>query len=152
VTQNAHVRQGLSGAGWDWAWTTYDASNWHPLTWLSLQCDAQIHGVDPRVFHATNVLLHAVNAALLFVALLRLTGAAWRSAFVAALFAWHPLHVQSVAWVAERKDVLSALFWMLTLLAYAEYVRRPTGWRYGLVVAAFVAGLTAKPMLVSLPG
>jgi Tfp pilus assembly protein PilF len=152
VVNNRHVRAGLSAAGAAWALRTTYAANWHPLTWLSLQLDASLYG--PRSawgFHLTNVLLHAAAAVLLFLALRRLTGAAGRSALVAALFAVHPTHVESVAWVSERKDVLSGLFWMLTLLAYARYAERP-GWRrYLLVLAVFAVGLTAKPMLVTLP-
>ena len=121
VTENAHVQQGLTWAGVAWAFRTGDTGNWHPLTWLSHMLDVQLFGLEPGWHHLTSLLLHAANAALLFLLLQRMTGAAWRSAFVAALFALHPLHVQSVAWAAERKDVLSAFFFMLTLLAYARY-------------------------------
>ncbi len=151
VTANRQVLKGLSAEGVAWAFTTTRAANWHPLTWLSLQLDATLFGPDAWGFHLTNVVLHALNAVLLYLALRRLTGAAWRAAAVAAFFAVHPLHVESVAWVAERKDVLSGLFWMLTLLAYARYAERPARGRYALVVAAFALGLLAKPMLVTLP-
>jgi tetratricopeptide (TPR) repeat protein len=151
VTDNPHVRGGLTGPGLGWALTTFHANNWHPLTWVSLQLDAELYGLDPRGYHATNLLLHAANALLLFAALRRLTGATGRSFCVAALFAVHPLHVESVAWVAERKDVLSTLFWMLTLLAYARYAERPGPVRYLPVVLALALGLAAKPMLVTLP-
>jgi Flp pilus assembly protein TadD len=152
VVRNAQVREGLSWAGTVWAFATTHAANWHPLTWLSLQLDAALFGsASAWGFHLTNVLLHTANVVLLFLALRRLTGAVWRSAAVAALFAVHPAHVESVAWVAERKDVLSGLFWMLTLLAYAFYAERPNWQRYLLVLAAFALGLMAKPMLVTLP-
>ncbi len=152
VTANRHVKAGLSRANVSWAFTTMQAANWHPLTWLSLELDASLYGGESaRGYHLTNLLLHVANVLLLFLALRRLTGAVWRSAAVAALFAVHPAHVESVAWVAERKDVLSGLFWMLTLLAYAWYVEWP-GWRrYLLVAAVFALGLMTKPMLVTLP-
>src|SRR5690349_2093778 len=126
VTENQQVLAGLSGAGVRWAFTATRASNWHPLTWLSLQLDARLYGgAKPWGFHLTNLLLHTANAVLLFGALRYLSGAVWRSFLAAALFGVHPLHVESVAWVAERKDVLSTLFGMLTLLAYGWYARRP---------------------------
>jgi tetratricopeptide (TPR) repeat protein len=150
--QNPHVQAGLTADGTRWAFTTFDCGNWHPLTWLSLQLDCEVYGgLKPGGFHLTNVLLHAANTLLLFLVLGRMTGLLWRSAVVAALFALHPLHVESVAWVAERKDVLSTLFWMLTLAAYVHYVRRPGVCRYLLVVMALGLGLMAKPMLVTLP-
>jgi tetratricopeptide (TPR) repeat protein len=151
VSRNSEVLAGLSGRGLSWAWTSYQATNWHPLTWLSLQADATLFGTGPRGFHRTNLLLHAANAVLLFLALRVLTGAVWRSGFVAALFAAHPLRVESVAWVSERKDVLCAFFFMLTLLAYAWYARRPGLVSYLAVLLAFALGLLAKPMLVTLP-
>jgi Tfp pilus assembly protein PilF len=153
VTANPHVLGGLTGANLAWALTALHANNWHPLTWVSLQLDAQFSGREPSaaLFHRTNVLLHAANAVLLFLVLRRLTGTVWRSAVVAALFAVHPLHVESVAWVAERKDVLSTLFWLLTLAAYAGHAARPSLGRYLLVLLTFTLGLLAKPMLVTLP-
>ncbi len=151
VTQNPHVQQGLSADGAAWAFTTTTAANWHPLTWLSLQADYQIYGLNPGGYHVTNLTLHVANAVLLFLVLRRMTGALWRSALVAALFAVHPLHVESVAWVAERKDVLSTLFGVLTLGAYARYAGRPRPIPYLLALAAFALGLAAKPMLVTLP-
>jgi Flp pilus assembly protein TadD len=152
VYQNPRVEAGLTADGVRWAFTTFACGNWHPLTWLSLQLDATLYGVQhPGGFHLTNMLLHAANAVLLFLVLGSMTGAVWRSAVVAALFALHPLHVESVAWVAERKDVLSTLFWVLTLAAYGHYVRRPGVGRYLLVVLALALGLLAKPMLVTLP-
>ena len=144
--------RGLTGEGIAWAITAYHASNWHPLTWLSHMLDCQLYGLKPGGHHLTNVLLHAAAAMLLFLVLRRMTGALWPSAWVAAVFAIHPLRVESVAWVAERKDVLSGLFFMLTLWFYARYAERPASWgRYLSVVAAFALGLTAKPMLVTLP-
>ena len=129
VAQNRHVQAGLTLDGVRWAFTTFYGSNWHPLTWLSLQLDVALFGGrDAGRFHATNVLLHVANTLLLFWALGRMTQAPGRSAVVAGLFALHPLHVESVAWVAERKDVLSTLFWMLTLAAYAEYVFQDKLW------------------------
>ena len=156
VYGNWHVVRGLTGAGIAWAITAYHAANWHPLTWLSHMLDCQIYHLKPGGHHLTNVLLHAAAAVLLFLAL-RADDPAdyrgiWPSAWVAAVFAIHPLRVESVAWVAERKDVLSGLFFMLTLWFYARYAERPASWgRYLLVVASFALGLTAKPMLVTLP-
>ncbi len=121
ITENPHVLRGLTLDGVRWAFTTGHAANWHPLTWLSHMLDAELFGIAPGPHHLTSVLLHALNTLLLFGALLRMTGAVWRSAVVAALFGVHPLRAESVAWVAERKDVLSALFWLLTLRAYAGF-------------------------------
>ncbi|MFL5244542.1 MAG: tetratricopeptide repeat protein [Gemmataceae bacterium] len=151
VTRNPHVLTGLTFANVQWAFSTFDYSNWHPLTWLSLQLDRTIFGPKAAGFHATNIILHGLNALLLFCILRRMTGAVWRSWFVAAFFAVHPLHVESVAWVAERKDVLSGLFWMLTLGAYVLYTEKPGVQRYGVVLVLFALGLMAKPMLVTLP-
>jgi protein O-mannosyl-transferase len=152
VYENPQVNGGLTSAGTAWAITAFHSNNWHPLTWLSHMLDCQLYGLKPGGHHVSNVLLHAASAILLFLALQRLTGAFWPSAWVAAIFALHPLRVESVAWVAERKDVLSGLFFMLTLWFYARYVERPASWgRYSLVLAAFALGLTAKPMLVTLP-
>jgi Tfp pilus assembly protein PilF len=151
VTDNPHVQSGLTPASVAWAFTTTHAANWHPLTWLSLELDHQLFGMAPWGYHLTSLLLHTANALLLFLALERMTGAVWRSAMVAALFAVHPLHVESVAWVSERKDVLSTLFWMLTLLAYARYAERPGPARYLVVMLLVALGLMAKPMLVTLP-
>ena len=157
VTKNTHVTGGLTWANVRWAFTTTEASNWHPLTWLSHMTDCQLFGLHPWGHHLTNVLLHALNALLLFVVLRRMTGAVWRSLFVAALFGLHPLHVESVAWAAERKDVLSTAFLMLTLWAYARRVElaragRPgAGIFYGWALLFFALGLMCKPMLVTLP-
>jgi len=157
VTENLHVRGGLTWANVAWAFRSSESSNWHPLTWLSHMLDCQLYGLQPRGHHLTNVLLHAGNTLLLFVVLRRATCTVWRSFFVAALFGLHPLHVESVAWVAERKDVLSTLFWMLTLWAYVHWTERAASRRrgaiafYGLALLALAAGLMAKPMLVTVP-
>jgi protein O-mannosyl-transferase len=154
VSMNPDIQQGLSWQGVQWAFSavsTATTGNWHPVTWLSHMLDIDLFGLDPAGHHLVNVLLHAVNGVLLFLFLSRMTGALWRSAFVAALFALHPLHVESVAWVAERKDVLSTFFWMLTLLCYGAYVKRPGAARYLATFACLAVGLMAKPMLVSLP-
>jgi hypothetical protein len=151
VTANPHVQEGLTPAGVRWAFTTFAAANWHPLTWISLMLDWSIGGPGPRVFHLTNLILHLANTLLLFLVLDRMTGRRWPSAVTAALFAIHPLHVESVAWIAERKDVLSTLFMLLTLLAYAGFVERPGLVRRLAVVFLFALGLLAKPMLVTLP-
>src|SRR5271156_4462306 len=146
------VARGLTFKGVIWAFTQSHAANWHPLTWLSHMLDCQLYGLNPGGHHLTNVLLHTATAILLFLVLRQMTGAFWRSAFVAAVFAVHPLRVESVAWVAERKDVLSGLFFMLTLWSYARYVERPKSWgRYLLALAFFSLGLMSKPMLVTLP-
>ncbi len=151
VTDNPHVAQGLTWQGAAWAFTLTDAANWHPLTWLSHMLDVQLYGMNAGPQHVTNLILHIFDTLLLFGLLLRVTGKTGRSAFVAALFALHPLHVESVAWISERKDVLSAFFLLLTMWAYAAYARRPRLTRYLLVVLLFAAGLMAKPMLVTLP-
>ncbi len=151
VTKNVQVSRGLSWEGIVWAFTHVHSANWHPLTWISHMVDCQFYGLNPRGHHLTSVWLHAFTAILLFLLLRQMTAALWRSAFVAALFAVHPLHVESVAWVAERKDLLSGLFFMLTAMAYTHYTRAPTVRRYALVVIVFALGLMCKPMLVSLP-
>jgi tetratricopeptide (TPR) repeat protein len=151
VGKNMHVRAGLTAGGLGWALTSFDTANWLPLTWITHMADIQFFGMDSGWHHLTNVWLHALSALLLFFVLKRMTGARWPSALVAFLFALHPLHVESVAWVAERKDVLSAFFWFLTLWCYARYVERPGVRRYLAVVLAFFLGLMAKPMIVTLP-
>jgi len=170
VAGNPMVQAGLTWNGLQWAFTTGHASNWHPLTWLSHMLDCQLFKLNPGRHHLVNVLFHAANAVLLFLLWLRLTGALWPSAFIAALFAWHPLHVESVAWVAERKDVLSSFFGLLTLLAYSRYaqsgIEKPTTkspgavpapgaqsstLNYALALLFFALGLLSKPMLVTLP-
>jgi Flp pilus assembly protein TadD len=151
VVKNIHVQAGLTAGSLLWALTSFDAANWFPLTWVSHMADYQFFGMESGWHHLTNVWLHALNALLLFAVLKRMTGARWPSALVAFLFALHPLHVESVAWVAERKDVLSAFFWFLTLWFYARYVERPGAGRYLAVLLAFCLGLMAKPMIVTLP-
>jgi tetratricopeptide (TPR) repeat protein len=152
VYNNPVVARGLTFNGILWAFGSIHACNWHPLTWLSHMLDCQLYGLNPAGHHLTNVLLHTATVITLFLVLRQMTGALWRSAFVAAVFAIHPLRVESVAWVAERKDVLSGLFFMLTIGAYVRYARLP--WspvRYGLVMLLFALGLMCKPMLVTLP-
>jgi hypothetical protein len=151
VTDNPVVRSGLSCGGIAWAFTTLEVSNWHPLTWLAHMLDVQLFGLDAGSHHLVNAGFHALNAALLFLALLAMTAAARRSAFVAALFAVHPLHVESVAWISERKDVLSTFFGLLMLLAYVRHARRPGLGRYALIVLSLAASLLAKPMWVTAP-
>ena len=151
VTENRHVQSGLTKNSIFWAFTSIDENNWHPLTWLSHILDYLLYGPNPAGHHLTNLFLHIINTLLLFFILKRMTGFNWRSAFVAALFAIHPLHVESVAWVAERKDVLSTLFFMLTLLSYVNYVKRPRFYQYVAALLFFILGLMSKPMLVTLP-
>lgn len=151
IGENPIVRQGLTLTGIAWAFTTSYAANWHPLTWLSHMLDCQIFGLNAGGHLIVNALIHACNTLLLFLFLRRTTGAKWQSAIVAALFALHPLHVESVAWAAERKDTLSTFFGLLTLLAYARYIETPSWKRYALVAVALALGLMAKPMLVTWP-
>ncbi|HUR20767.1 MAG TPA: hypothetical protein VMZ90_08155, partial [Vicinamibacterales bacterium] len=151
ITENAHVRAGLTAEGVRWAFTTGTAANWHPLTWLSHMLDVSLFGMSPGAHHLVNLGFHLISTLLLFSLLTSLTSSPWRSGFVAAVFALHPLHVESVAWVAERKDVLSACFWMLTIAAYVAYVGQPTRVRMAVVATTLALGLMAKPMLVTLP-
>ncbi len=151
VTDNTHVRAGLHWDTVKWAFTSFDEANWHPLTWLSHTLDCQLFGLNPAGHHYVNVLLHACNAVLLFWLLWRPTGATARSWMVAALFALHPINVESVAWVAERKTVLSMLFLLLALGAYGWYARKPSAGRYAAVAALFACGLMAKPMVITFP-
>ncbi len=151
VAENPIVQRGLTADGVAWAFTTFHSANWHPLTWISHMADCDVWGNRAAGHHLTNLLLHAASALLLLWFLLRTTGDFWRSWLVAALFAVHPVHVESVAWVSERKDVLSGFFWMLTLIAYAAYAERPRPARYLAVLVLFALGLMAKPMLVTLP-
>jgi Flp pilus assembly protein TadD len=151
VTANPHVQAGLSLTGVAWAFGSSAAGSWFPLTWLSHMLDCDLFGLDSGWHHFTNVCIHALSTLLWFMVLKRITAARWKSALVAFLFALHPLHVESVAWVCERKDVLSALFCVLTLWAYAGYVGRPGRGRYLLTLFLFCLGLMAKPMLVTLP-
>lgn len=151
VTENRRVQSGLTVKGFIWAFTTFHASNWHPLTWLSHMLDCELYGLNPMGHHWTSLQIHIANTLLLFFILQYMTGALWRSAFVAALFALHPLHVESIAWVAERKDVLSTFFGMLALLAYCRYAKQPSLAGYLLIILFLSMGLMAKPMLVTLP-
>jgi tetratricopeptide (TPR) repeat protein len=169
VTGNAHVQGGLNPASVVWAFTSLDASNWHPLTWLSHLTDFELHGLNPKGHHLTSVLLHAINAVLVFVWLRRMTGAIWRSLFVAAVFGLHPLRVESVAWISERKDVLSTLFGLLALICYCRYAQKsevrnqksevnhqaPLSFfispSYWVTLVFFAFSLMSKPMLVTLP-
>jgi len=151
VTSNLHVQQGLHWKNVIWAFKTTSCANWHPLTWFFYLLDCQFFGLNPAGYHFTNLLLHVINVVILFLLLHRGTGALWRSAWVAALFAVHPLNVESVAWISELKNVLSTLFWLLTLWAYGWYTLKTNWKRYLIVVASFALGLMAKPMLVTLP-
>ena len=157
VTNNQMVQSGLNAGSIAWAFTTDHADNWHPLTWLSHMLDIQLFGLNPGWHHFTSLLFHVANSVLLFLVLKKMTAAPWRSAFVAALFALHPLHVESVAWISERKDVLSAFFFLLTLWAYSRFAdfqvssfKFRVKW-YALALAFFVLGLMSKPMLVTTP-
>jgi Flp pilus assembly protein TadD len=153
VLENFKVRPGITLEGIKWSFSLYKAiqSHWHPLTWFSHMLDCQIFGLNPGMHHLTNLLFHMANALLLFLFLERVTRARWSSAFVAMVFALHPINVDSVAWITNRKTLLSAFFWMLTLLAYVRYAKRPSIQRYVLVLVVFALGLMAKPVLVTLP-
>jgi hypothetical protein len=151
VVENSQVNTGLTWQNVVWAFTRYHSCNWHPLTWISHMLDCQIFGMDARWHHCVNLALHVGSTILLFFVLTQATGAIWRSAFVAGAFALHPLHVESVAWISERKDVLSTLFWVLTMWAYLQYARKPSLRRYLVTAFVFALGLMSKPMLVTLP-
>jgi hypothetical protein len=151
VFNNPNVKGGITQRSIIWAFTNLNISYWHPLTWLSHMLDCEIYGLRPLGHHITSILIHIINSVLLFLLLSKMTGTVWRSGFVAAAFALHPVHVESVAWVAERKDVLSGLFWILSMLAYVHYAERPNVRRYAIVLLTFVMGLMSKPMMVTLP-
>lgn len=151
ITHNPNVADGLSVESVKWAFTTTYGGNWHPVTWLSHILDCELFGLEPFWPHLENLLLHILNALLLFWILRSMTGAFWRSAFLSVIFAVHPIHVESVAWAAERKDLLCGLFWMLTTIAYIKYARKPCFGGYLLVIIFFVLGLMSKPMIVTLP-
>jgi len=151
VTENPYVKNGLNGTDIHWAFTNFHAGNWHPVTWISHQLDCELFGLSAGPQHFTNIFFHAANVALVFGLWWRLTGRLSASAVVAALFAWHPLHVESVAWIAERKDVLSTFFGLCALLSYVRFARGNAGGNYWLALAFFALGLLAKPMLVTLP-
>jgi tetratricopeptide (TPR) repeat protein len=151
VTENPHVKAGLTKDSTVWAFTAGHSGNWHPLTWMSHMLDCQLFGTEAGWHHLTSLVIHIINTVLLFAVLKKMTRSLWPSAFVAAAFAIHPLHVESVAWIAERKDVLSSLFWILTMAAYLRYAKRPDKVNYLLTLVTFIFGLMAKPMLVTLP-
>ena len=151
VAENARVKAGLTADNIKWAFSTLHLEFWHPLTWLSLMLDSQLFGVNPGGYLFTNLLLHIVNSLLLFIFFNRATGSVWQSGLVGALLALHPLHVESVAWIAQRKDVLSSFFWMLTMLAYLLFAERPGFKAYLAVILFLIFGLMAKSMLVTLP-
>lgn len=151
IADNAPIRQGLSAEGLRWAFSGVRVAFWHPLTWMSHMLDVTLFGMDPGGHHLTGVVLHAANAVVCFLVLRACTGATWPAAFAAALFAVHPLRAESVAYIAERKDVLSVLFWFLTMAAWLRYLRRPAPGRYVLTLGFFTLGLMAKPMLITLP-
>ncbi len=151
ITANSHVKAGLTWGTVKWAFTTFDAANYHPLTWLSHALDCQFFGLNPAGHHESSILLHAASAVLLFLFLVNVTGFAWRSLFVAAFFALHPVNVESVAWAAERKNVLSMLFFLLALHAYAWYTRRSGVGRYVLIAFLFVLALLSKPQVITFP-
>ena len=151
ITDNSHVTSGLTLANVRWSLTSTEAANWHPLTWMSHMMDCQLFGLEPGAHHMASVLFHIANCLLLLLLLKDATGAFWRSVIVAAFFAWHPMHVESVAWAAERKDVLSTFFWLLSLLAYVRYSRSQKLTPYILSLLFFIGGLMSKPMVVTLP-
>ncbi len=151
ITDNPHVRAGLTWATVKYAFTTYDKANWHPLTWLSYALDCELFGLNPTGHHYVSVLLHAASAVLLFLLLQNATGSRWRSLMVAALFALHPINVESVAWASEQKNVLSMLFFLLALRAYGWYARRPGLRRYVVVAFAFALSLLSKPQAITFP-
>lgn len=151
VTENQHVQKGLDPSEIVWAFTSTHSNNWHPLTFISHMIDVQLFGLKPGMHHLINLLFHIANALLLFIVLRKMTDALWPAAFVAALFALHPLHVESVAWIAERKDVLSTFFFLLTLWTYCYYVKNTNVKRYLLVLMFFILGVMSKPMIITLP-
>ncbi len=151
ITENNQVQSGMTSNGFCWAFSTKYFGLWNPLVWISFMLDYELYGLHAGGYHVTNLILHILSALLLFGLVHRMTGALWKSAFVAAFFALHPLHVESVAWISERKDVLSAFFWMLTLCLYVFYTEKPVVQRYGLVLVSFVLALLSKPMVITLP-
>jgi hypothetical protein len=147
--ENAHVQTGLNWDTVEWAFTSYDQANWHPVTWLSHALDCQLFQLEPAGHHGTNVLLHALNVVLLFGILVQATGSAGRSFMVAALFALHPINVESVVWIAERKNLLSMLFFLLALGVYRWYAREPRPGHYAVAALLFALGLMAKPQVIT---
>jgi hypothetical protein len=151
VTNNSHIRSGLTMESWTWAWTTKETGNWHPLTWISHAVDVDLFGLEPAGHHFTSLLIHVLNAVLLYLLLSRITRNRGRCLVAAALFGLHPLAVESVSWAAERKNVLCTLFFLLAVAIYGWYARRPGIGRYLWLVMAFALGLSAKPMVITLP-
>src|SRR5271157_919824 len=151
ITDNAHVQAGLTWSTVKWSLTTFEMGNWHPLTWVSHALDYELFGLNAAEHHFVSAFLHAINAAILFLLLQSVTGCTWRSLMVAALFGIHPVNVESVAWAAERKNVLSMLFFLLALLAYGWYARQPKLRRYGLVFLLFLLALMSKPQVITFP-
>ncbi|MBI5476959.1 MAG: tetratricopeptide repeat protein [Ignavibacteriales bacterium] len=151
LTKNVNVQSGLNFKSIKWAFSTSSESNWHPLTWIALMIDYQLFGLNPAYHHGMNLLIHLISSIILFLFLNRCTGSVWQSLFVALVFAVHPLHVESVAWSSEKKDILSGLFWILTLFAYVLYKEKPSILKYLLTMAFFLLGLLSKPMLVTIP-
>ena len=151
ILENRNIRSGLTLKAVDWAFHTSYPDYWHPLPWISHMLDYHLYGLNPKGHYLNNLLIHIINSILLFLLFSRITNAPFKSAFVSLLFAIHPLHVESVAWVTARKDLLSTLFWILTTYAYVYYVLRPGVWRYLSVIFFYILGLMSKPMLVTLP-
>ena len=151
ILNNPYVARGLSAENIKWAFFSSHGGFWIPLTWLSYMGDSHLHGLNAGYYHVTNLIFHILNTLLVFAVFRRMTGDLWRSGFVAALFAVHPVHVESVAWVSERKDLLFAFFWLLTMWCYQRYAQQPRPWRYAIVILTFIAGLMSKPMIVTLP-
>lgn len=151
ITTNQHIQKGLNLESIKWAFTTSHHVSWQPLVWLSFQADIDLYGLDPAGFHLTNILLHLLASIMLYLLLIKATLAPWKTIFVVSVFALHPLHVESVAWISERKDLLSAIFWFLTMYLYIGYTKKQTFFRYSLVFFSFLLGLMSKPVLVTLP-
>jgi len=151
VYENLHVKSGITLTNILWAFTAFHSNNWHPLTWISHMLDCHLYGLTPGLHHLTNLFFHIVNSLLLFFIFKQMTGSQWKSAFIAVIFALHPLHVESVVWISERKDVLSTFFWMLTIWSYIRYVKQPGIQRYVWILLFFILGLLCKPMVVTLP-
>jgi len=151
ITNNPFIKGGWNSENIKWAFSNSHGGFWIPLTWLTYMVDSQLHGLDAGYYHITNVIFHIFNTLLLFFLFRQMTGDIWRSGFIAALFAVHPVHVESVAWVSERKDLLFGFFWFLTMWSYHRYIKQPDISRYSLVILFFIAGLMSKPMIVTLP-
>ena len=150
ITENKHIED-FSKENFIWAFTSSHSANWHPITWLSHMLDIRLYGLNPKGHHLTSLALHIGNSLLLFLVFARMTGSIWKSCFVASMFAFHPINIESVAWASERKSVLSTFFWLLTTWTYVHYVQKQNLVRYSMVVMFFALGLMSKPMLVTLP-